>query len=466
MKKNAIIYGRLTPVQKKAVEMLSQLLLDYTYEYPCCFAHGEPFDTEGYRCFYIGTRQSNPYIAERFAASLTTAEEYCIRVQSDTVVIEGFDDNGVLYGCLDFYNHYLLKLEYPGREDENYRVNCLQEPLPDFCCTAAPSVRERGIWTWGHVIYDYRGFIDNMVKLKMNTLIVWNDRVPFNAEEMVAYAHACGIRIIWGFAWLWDTDCKKISFDRLEDYSESILEQYEREYSSLGGDGIYFQTVTELNEEEVGGIVIADAVTGFVNKTAGLFFEKYPALDIRFGLHATSVKSKLQYIRNVDARIRITWENCGAFPFAYHPGTLSDFDETVGFVREIAVLRGRDDRFDAVTKGLTKLDWSAFEHMEGSACVGTSSKTLKANRVVRKSKIWRYLQAYWLSHADKALEMVRVMAEAKAGDLCITALVEDGMFEENVMYPVALYSEMLWNCNAEPGELMSAVALRDYVDFA
>ncbi|MBQ3141234.1 MAG: hypothetical protein IJC25_04655, partial [Clostridia bacterium] len=341
-----------------------------------------------------------------------------------------------------------------------------QQPLPDFCCTAAPSVRERGIWTWGHVIYDYRGFIDNMVKLKMNTLIVWNDHVPFNAEEMVAYAHACGIRIIWGFAWLWDTDCKKISFDRLEDYSESILEQYEREYSSLGGDGIYFQTVTELNEEEVGGIVIADAVTKFVNKTAGLFFEKYPALDIRFGLHATSVKSKLQYIRNVDARIRITWENCGAFPFAYHPGTLGNFDETVGFVREIAVLRGRDDRFDAVTKGLTKLDWSAFEHMEGSACVGTSSKTLKANRVVRKSKIWRYLQAYWLSHADKALEMVRVMAEAKAGDLCITALVEDGMFEQNIMYPVALYSEMLWNCNAELGELMSAVALRDYVDFA
>ena len=48
----------------------------------------------------------------------------------------------------------------------------------------------------------------------------------------------------------------------------------------------------------------------------------------------------------------------------------------------------------------------------------------------------------------------------------ITALVEDGMFEENIMYPVALYSEMLWDCGADIKTMMSEVALRNYVTFA
>jgi hypothetical protein len=34
------------------------------------------------------------------------------------------------------------------------------------------------------------------------------------------------------------------------------------------------------------------------------------------------------------------------------------------------------------------------------------------------------------------------------------------------MYPVALYSEMLWDCEADLDTLMSEVALRGYVDFA
>jgi hypothetical protein len=62
--------------------------------------------------------------------------------------------------------------------------------------------------------------------------------------------------------------------------------------------------------------------------------------------------------------------------------------------------------------------------------------------------------------------MVKAMAAAKRGDLVVTALVEDGMLEENIMYPVALYSEMLWDADAPINQLMSEVALRDYVTFA
>ena len=84
----------------------------------------------------------------------------------------------------------------------------------------------------------------------------------------------------------------------------------------------------------------------------------------------------------------------------------------------------------------------------------------------RKQRIWRYIQAQWFAHGDKALEMVREMALLKKGDLCLCALVEDGMFEENIMYPVALYGEMLWDAEADIKTLMSEVALRSYVKYA
>lgn len=464
MKKIAIIYGKLeNGIQKKSVEILSKILLDYTYEYPCCFEFGTDIPSN-HRKIYIGTKENNGYIRKNSNALLSHSDEYFISVRDEVVIIEGFDDSGVLYGCIDFYNKYIIKQEFP--HTDKYRINCFEKDLPDFEYSSRPSVSDRGIWTWGHVIYDYRGFIDNMVMLKMNTIIVWNDYVPINAREMVEYAHSCGIKVIWGFAWGWDTNCRKIELDKLCERSADIFKKYEDEYSRLGGDGIYFQTATEVHTEENNGIIIAEAVTNFVNKTAALFYEKYPNLEIQFGLHATSVKTKLKYISEVDKRIRIVWENCGSFPFSYIPNDIKDFDETVDFVNEIAVLRGNGEKFGAVTKGLTKLDWSKFEHMDGSGFVGASSKLMKADRVVRKSKIWRYLQAFWLTNADKALEMIKVMGEARNGDLCITALIEDGMFEEHIMYPAAIFSEMLWNADADIKELMSEVALRSYVDFA
>jgi hypothetical protein len=76
------------------------------------------------------------------------------------------------------------------------------------------------------------------------------------------------------------------------------------------------------------------------------------------------------------------------------------------------------------------------------------------------------VQAYWLSHAAQAQGMVRTLAEANSGDLVLCTLVEDGVFEENIMYPVALYSEMMWSPDADLGQTINDVALRSYIDFA
>ena len=466
MKKIAIIYGLLrTDVQKRAVEELTEILLDYLLEYPVSVQLGEGIDTSSFRCIYIGTKENNEYIRLHSKGNLSTAEEYSISVRDDTVIIEGYDDAGVLYGVLDFYNKYVVKIEHPNTD--KYWKNPFEfDLLPDFEYSSKPSVKNRGLWTWGHVIYDYRDYLHNMMKLKMNSVIIWNDFAPANAEDVVAYAHSCNIKIYWGFAWLWDTDCNVFSIDNLSGESEKILQKYEREYAASSADGIYFQTFTELNNDSINGTVIAEAAASFVNQTADLFYKKYPDIKIQFGLHATSVKNKLEFIAAVNPKIEIIWENCGTFPFSYVPTNLSHFDRTMDFLGEIASLRGKDDRFGVVTKGLVKLNWSQFEHARAAQCIGCSSKLMKKNRIDRKARIWRYIQAGWLINSDKVLEAVRRMCELKGGELSIFALVEDGMFEENIMYPVALYSEMLWSCGDDIKELVKDVALRSYVEFA
>lgn len=471
MKKNAIIYGELsTGLQKKAVEVLSSFLQEYTQSYPVCFAYDSREDYSQYRCFYIGTAQNNSYIAETSDSQLTHREAYCICVRNDTVMIQGYDDAGVLYGCVDFYNQYIVRFEYVHAQGwrclEYYWRNIFEETLPDFICCSAPSVQRRGIWTWGHVIYDYRRYIDNMVLLKMNSIIIWNDFAPVNAKEIIEYAHSSGIQVIWGISWGWDDGCQNLSLKALEGQSQEIFCKFKKEYGDLAIDGLYFQSITEMDTEHLEGILVAKAVTDFVNKTARLFYDAFPQLELQFGLHATSVRNRLEMIKNVDPRIRIVWENCGAFPFSYFPHNVDSFEETKAFVEEIAYLRGPDDRFGAVTKGFTKLEWPKFTHLDGPVFLGTGTEHMKTERVAQKSRDWKYFQAYWLRNGQKALEMVKTMADRKKGDLIITALVEDGMFEEQNLYPVALYAQMLWDCNADYAQMLSDVALRNYVSFA
>ena len=462
MKKIAIIYGNYEK-QKKAVEILTEIIVEFLHSYPACVEYGKEVSAD--IKIYIGTANDNEFIKKNSTNNLVHREEYGICVKNNTVIIEGSDDAGVLYGCVDFYNKYILNCEYP----ESFHLKCenpFENDLPDFEYSSYPKISNRGIWTWGHVIYDYKGFIDNMVRLKMNSVVIWNDVVPVNAKEMVDYAHEVGIKVIWGYSWFWDTDCKKIDVQSVYDGIDDILKKYEDEYLPLGGDGIYFQSFTEVHTEDIGGILVAEAVTNFVNATSDKFFEKYPGIELQFGLHATSVKEKLEYIKNVNPGVRIVWEDCGAFPFAYIPSKTDGFDETLELTEKIAVLRGNDDRFGVVTKGISNLDWSEFVHLEEPIYFGVSSKFMRKERVLKKQKNWKYIQSYWMTNVGFAREAMKVMSDKKNGELYALGLVEDGMFEETIMFPVALYAEILWNPYEETNKIINEVALRNYVEFA
>ena len=465
MNKLAIIYGSADGIQKHALELLTETLLESAAEYPVCLP-AEGYAGEDFRCIYIGTRANNPFLRALPGEPLTEPESYRLLVTDDAVYIEGFDDGGVLYGCADFYCRYIIPHE-PLDISANHFVNVLQqEKLPAFELISAPAIKHRGLWTWGHVIYDYKGYLDNMAKLKMNEVIIWNDFAPLNGADIVAYAHERNIKVIWGYSWFWDTNCAAIDVKGALENAASVLAQYEKEYRHLGGDGIYFQSFTELSTDKIGDICIAEAVTMLVNKAAAMFFEKYPDLELQFGLHAESVREKLPFIANTDPRVRIVWENCGAFPFAYLPHQVEQFNETCDFVREICHLRGESERFGAVTKGMVNLDWGAFEHPKGPYCIGIGSKSWQNGRVERKRKVWRYIQACWMANAEYARRMAKLMAEETGGDTHITALVEDGAFERQIMFPAALYAEMLWDPDRDVSELVSEVALRSYVEFA
>ena len=467
MKRNRIICPTLplSGIQRKALEMLSDTIVDETVDYPACISWEAYTPDETFRDFFIGTKENNPCIRSRSKAALTKSEEYAICVAEDTVVIEGFDDAGVLYGCADFYPRYVAQktLTY---DSSTYFRHIFTEQLPDAFIQSAPAVKNRGLWTWGHVIYDYKGYIDNMAKLKMNTLIVWNDHVPFNGEQLVAYAHDAGIKIIWGFPWLWELDCSKTDLSHLPEASREIAAYYEKNYAHLGGDGIYFQSFTEVLTENIGEVLVAEAVTAFVNDTAALIFEKHPDLELQFGLHSESVRNRLEFIRQVDPRIRILWENCGCFPFSYMPDQVANFAETKEFVHRISLLRKEQERFGVVLKGLTKLKWSSFQHQAGPFVLGSASKQMCENRILRKRKIWHFVQAGWLVSSDKVQEMIALMRDNTGGDLYITALVEDGMFDRKMYYPVALLGEFLWDCDTDPKTIIHRVALRNDVEFA
>lgn len=66
----------------------------------------------------------------------------------------------------------------------------------------------------------------------------------------------------------------------------------------------------------------------------------------------------------------------------------------------------------------------------------------------------------------KALEMVRLLRERTGGNLHLTALVEDGMFEKKLYYPVALLGRILWDCDTDYEKLAYQVAARSDVEFA
>ena len=384
--------------------------------------------------------------------------------EKQRIDILGADETNLLYAAYDFKNKYIPYARYSNTHmNPFYFNNIFGEPFKEYDFTSKPKIKDRGIWTWGYVIYDYKKFIDNMVSIKLNTLIIWNDYLPVNIKEIIDYAHQNGVKLYLGFAWGWDT--KFVDISDTDKLIPGIINTFETQYRDLGCDGIYFQSFTEVRSDTINGISVAETVTNFVNKIGSEILEKNKDFKLLFGLHATSVKTKLDVMKNVDNRISIIWEDAGAFPFDYVPVVgenaedSTGFEETVEFTRKIRDLR--DGGFGVVLKGLICLNWNTFKHQKGEFVLGCADRSFILKRTEEKKDILKYLQACWIKNAKYALEM---MKEFKS-DSMVTVLCEDGMFEEKLNYPMALYAEMMWNSDQSTDDILCNTALRPDVDF-
>lgn len=462
MKRWILVVDEYEGIRKNAVNMLSGYisgLLSYVLPVRNVYSLTDTERNE-YDIIAVGRCATHPILEDLEKSGLLElpnhAEGYSVYVgktdgDRQMIAIAGVDDQGVLYGCMQFINEYCGDVLYRGADI--WMTDCFKYPLekalPEWKSSSYPEIKTRAIWTWGFVIYNYRAFFENMARLRLNEIVIWNDFIPFNAKDIVNYAHGFGIKVIWGFAWGWTTRCEQIlealsDESALQSIKNNVLETYKKQYADTYSDGIYFQSFTELSTDNVNGICVAETVTQLVNDIAGELLSENPELHIQFGLHASSVKTHLDVLKNVDKRIHIVWEDCGSFPYDYSPDRIYDFDQTYALTDELLSLRGEEERFGAVFKGMLKLDWTSFEHHDGGYILGERTRSFIDERQIQKDKIWKTIRGSWLKNAEYLRKTVLLVA-SKGKDSILQALVEDSMFENKITLPVAIYAETLWS---------------------
>jgi len=335
--------------------------------------------------------------------------------------------------------------------------NTFDDKIPDYKNTSSPKSNKRSIFTWGQPINDYREYIDNAARCKINQIIIWNDFLPINAKDVVDYAHEYEIELIWGFAWGWGTDCSKADLTRLDDIKESVIKNFKENYMS-SGDGIYFQSFTEIHREEIGGIVIADAVVRLVNETAKEIYKLKPDIHIQFGLHAMSVREKLEFIEKVDERIEIVWEDCGSFPYNYIPKvqTEKDYTDTLEFTEKIINLRNKG-KTGLVYKGLMTLDWNHFAHQSGPYILGVNSEKTKKEDLDFLTPMWRYFTSDWITYGKYAYDFTKNIHLSGFDNINLNVAAQ---LSGGIWFPFALLSEILWNTDQSYEEILAKVLKR------
>ncbi|MFA7159033.1 MAG: hypothetical protein WC299_06980 [Kiritimatiellia bacterium] len=468
-----LAYGSYDGVERFALGELNaaaQRCLPYVIR--CAPAAGSPPGKENMILF--GTAANNPLIAELTSRKLIAIpakpQSYAIAGMASpwapgrrVLAVAGSDPAGALYGAVDFCARFA-----PAATGTNPL-----ESSADFTASEGPLVENRGIWTWGYVVYDYRRFIDNMARLKLNMLTIWNDCPPLNIAEIIPYARARGIKIILGFHWGWGLILDLSRAADREAIRKAVLDEYEKNYSRLDFDGIYFQTVTEHNDTEAGGKSLAAIVCAMVNDIAGALLERRPGLHIQFGLHATSIRENYTDLSALDPGITIVWENNGAIPFCYTvepeyataPEGYRTFAQTLAYCRKLATFRPGAP-FGIVPKGWINIDWSnEFEH-HGPFLMGERHRRYISERLAQRQPHWDKVNELWRKNNALAAEFYREMLKLSPKGMIVTALVEDGMFEERVQPSVGLFAETVWNPERDPdlilqlGENLAAEANR------
>lgn len=428
----------------------------------------------------LGIYGENPIFKKYLDKSELKENGYIVKVfdnpensEVKIALLCGYSAVEVFYAAVDFVDDYFALATPSVDAFIRLRNELFEHRLPDYYISTAPDFKTRSIFTWGHPINDYEDYFSNMARLKLNQVIIWNDFLPLNSDDIVDCAHSYGIEVIWGFSWGWGFSCKEYfetgMVEKLDELKEEIVAEFNKTYKNAKGDGIYFQSFTEMTENTIGGIRVSEAVTKLVNMTADAILKDNPNLKIQFGLHASSVRDNLVDIAAVDPRLEIVWEDCGRFPYKSFNQrfndyeTFEDFEAHYPFADQIIDLRENAD-LGIVYKSMLTMDWSRgrVTHQKGPYVMADMAKeTIEQDFDVVKN-IWRFYSAEWIEHGHLVYELTRHIKEKTGGNvnMCLA-----GMFAGGIWFPTALLAQMFWNCSEDYSTLRKKVLYRNWINF-
>jgi hypothetical protein len=472
-----VLFGDCNDVESFALKecvMMLQASLPYTVE----LKKAVDFSEEDFNnhLFIIGTLQNN-HLLEEFNLDIpANTEGYCIsnRVspwnpECRSISICGGGSAGCLYG-VEHFNTEILGSEYVLDIPEERAT--LFENIADFSISESPVIQDRGIWTWGYPIYDYQNFIDNMARLRMNTLIIWNDVAPLNLADVIDYAKKRGIKIIPGFHWGWGKKLDLSSRDVIEKIKKHVCDSYTNDYAKFDHAGIYFQTLTETTDTELNSVPIIKLACDMVNEIAQELLKKNPDLKIYFGLHATSVQDNFGVLEELDPRVSIIWEDAGVIPYYGEAvtkvdekskggiTTLNTVEKTIDYSKKITALRDRKE-FKIVAKGFPYIRWKDFENHK-QYIMGAQTPLAIKQRLEDRMNLWTHSNLLWQKNYPQVLRFFNEVLALDPKETMVTALIEDSMFEAGIQDGPALFGAMLWNPNKDKDHYMKYVSNNYY----
>lgn len=240
-----IIYENYSGAEKKALDLISAEMGSvicrdsgvYTLYVMPCEKEGAKLDKN---TVVIGTYDKSRTVQKYVRRDEIPQNGYLVKVTDNaengdlkTVIITGLTPINVFYAAADFCDDYLptaAKVSGGLRTD----AEAFDVKIPDYVSASAPKTEKRSIFTWGHPINDFKKYIDNAARCRINQLIIWNDHLPLNAKEIMDYAHEYNMELIWGFAWGWDVNGSEgIDMHNLEAVKEKIIKKLQRKLSRM-----------------------------------------------------------------------------------------------------------------------------------------------------------------------------------------------------------------------------------------
>ena len=462
------VYSSVEGPQGKALKILTETVTKHTMRdhqttTPHVFAmekDGTSIERAKKHRIVVGMPSENTTLAKYLKPGDVPKGGYLIRTVSEngshSILIAGDTPEAVLWGVFDFADVALHEIAMKGLGDKlpvgrQVRLEHVFSirNMPEYERRCEPENEVRSLFTWGYMIDDYRSFFREMARARLNRIIVWNKYPPVNSDAVVREAHDWGIKVYWGFAWGWQHNmCANSPTRDLSKLADDIVAEWRSVWKPLSGDGIYFQTFTEQEREDINGRSIASMAVEVVNAASRRIHAESPDTDIVFGLHAMSVKNRLAEIEQTDKNIEILWEDCGGFPYHEETG-----NPDAGFVMKVTdTLRP----VGLVWKCQLRQDWTCWAHQSGPFMLGEAGEwALARDRAVAKP-LHRAFDSDWIRRGRIAYDHLKAIRSAGRKVKELNVVTE---YNPPFAFSTLLQTEMFWSTK-EPYETLLDRALR------